>query len=303
MYITQMYQFKTVAQCSSISKAAEKLHISQPGLSKVINKIEEELDCKCFIRTKNSIQLNDYGKIVLAHIDQILEAYESMCSEINALKNNAFPPSLQIQSSSNTFAPYVIDQFISENTQPIISYCYNHQHNLLSSLEKGTADMVFSIGPVKKEGAQIVNLPLCRETYGVLVSAESSLFKKKKLSYDDIRQEPFMRYNAFLSDDMESSFTYLSSLLKKNNVHLKYMTTVTYASILTRLVEKTSYALLCTNVAAINYSHIPGRKFIRFEDPEASIYLYASYFEKKHSMVEPFLSWITQNYKRLFSIF
>lgn len=55
----QLEQLITIAQSGTISKAAEKLLISQPGLTRSIQRLEEDLDLKLFDRTKNKITLNE----------------------------------------------------------------------------------------------------------------------------------------------------------------------------------------------------------------------------------------------------
>lgn len=302
MYIYQMYQFRTVVECNSISKAAEKLHISQPGLSKVITKIEEELQCKLFTRTKNSVQLNENGKIVFSYINEMLSAYEKMHAEIESRKNPAFPPPILISSSSNTFANYIINKFISENISQAISFHYANQPYLLPALEKGNADIVFSNEPLKKRGLKITNIPLCRETYGVLASSSSPLYKKKKITLDDIGDELFIRYRAFISNDEQEQYSFSALLFDRHNIHLKYVAEATSSNIVENMLAKTDYSILSTNVSAVDYSYLNNRKFIRFEEPDASYYIYVCHLEEKSRKIEPFLSWIIQNYKKLFSM-
>lgn len=47
-----------------MTRAAERLHISQPSLSKEIKKLEEELGHELFIRTNKSMLLNDEASVV-----------------------------------------------------------------------------------------------------------------------------------------------------------------------------------------------------------------------------------------------
>lgn len=55
--------FYYVAKNKSITKAANELMITQPGISKSIKKLEEQLRCSLFIRTKSGVILTDEGKI------------------------------------------------------------------------------------------------------------------------------------------------------------------------------------------------------------------------------------------------
>ena len=61
----QLEQLIAVAECGTLSQAAGKLHISQPALSRSIQKLESELQAELFLRSKNKIELNDNGKLAV----------------------------------------------------------------------------------------------------------------------------------------------------------------------------------------------------------------------------------------------
>ena len=54
MELTQLLQFKTIAECKTMTLAAEHLHISQPALSMSLKKLEEELGTPLFERKKTT---------------------------------------------------------------------------------------------------------------------------------------------------------------------------------------------------------------------------------------------------------
>lgn len=73
MVLTQLEQFKVIAEQENISKAAQILYVSQPSLSQMLNKLEEEVGCKLFDRKGGRIHLNANGRLALEHINVILE--------------------------------------------------------------------------------------------------------------------------------------------------------------------------------------------------------------------------------------
>lgn len=83
MELTQMLQFKTIAECENMTKAAEKLHISQPALSAAIKKLEQEFDATLFIRSNKKMVLNDNGKLLLSHAERILQDVRLMKAEMS----------------------------------------------------------------------------------------------------------------------------------------------------------------------------------------------------------------------------
>ncbi|NCB62455.1 MAG: LysR family transcriptional regulator [Clostridia bacterium] len=69
MRLEQLQYFIAIVRCRSINKAAKELYISQPSLSKAIEAMEQELNCKLFLRTTKGIVPTEEG----------LHVYEDAC--------------------------------------------------------------------------------------------------------------------------------------------------------------------------------------------------------------------------------
>ena len=67
-------QFHAFAECGTLSAAAEKLHTSQPALTRSMKKLEEDLGIPLFIRTKNQLKLNETGLHAAQYARDVLEA-------------------------------------------------------------------------------------------------------------------------------------------------------------------------------------------------------------------------------------
>ncbi|WP_040393838.1 LysR family transcriptional regulator [Effusibacillus pohliae] len=82
MEIRQMQYVIKVAEERSFSRAAEKLHISQPSLSQQILKIEQQLGVKLFDRTANPLELTYAGERFVATAARILDLTEQLRREM-----------------------------------------------------------------------------------------------------------------------------------------------------------------------------------------------------------------------------
>ena len=71
--LSSYYIFHTVAQCGNISKAAEKLFISQPAVSKSIQKLENGLGCRLFLRSSRGVTLTEEGLLLYEHVSSALD--------------------------------------------------------------------------------------------------------------------------------------------------------------------------------------------------------------------------------------
>lgn len=71
---TTLESFITIAELRSFSKAANKLHITQPAISKRIANLEQQLNSQLFIRDNKNIELSYAGQVFLQHAQAILQA-------------------------------------------------------------------------------------------------------------------------------------------------------------------------------------------------------------------------------------
>ena len=80
----QLEQLLAVAACGTLSNAAEQLHISQPALSRSMQRLEAELQVSLFTRQKNKIELNENGPMAVDYARKIMEQSQDMISRIQA---------------------------------------------------------------------------------------------------------------------------------------------------------------------------------------------------------------------------
>ena len=80
----ELRYFIAVAEAESVSRAAEKLHISQPAVSMMIRKLEDELGAELFERTANRIRLNRTGNTAVLYAKAILHDIEEMRNKVEA---------------------------------------------------------------------------------------------------------------------------------------------------------------------------------------------------------------------------
>lgn len=86
MDLRTLAYFVTVAEELNISRAAEKLHISQPPLSSQIKSLESELNTVLFIRGKRHLTITDSGKHLYARAKEILSLADKTSQEILTMK-------------------------------------------------------------------------------------------------------------------------------------------------------------------------------------------------------------------------
>lgn len=82
MDLSQLSQFRKVAELEHITKASLELRIAQPALSKTIRNMEQELGVQLFDREKKTIHLNDKGRTLLRYAQEIEKECGDLVQEI-----------------------------------------------------------------------------------------------------------------------------------------------------------------------------------------------------------------------------
>ena len=73
MDLRHMRYFLALAQEQSVSRAAERLHMAQPPLSRQMRQMEEDLGVELFVRTSRGIELTEAAHSLLRDVPNILE--------------------------------------------------------------------------------------------------------------------------------------------------------------------------------------------------------------------------------------
>lgn len=89
-----------VSETGSISQAAEKLYITQQGLSRIISNLEQEFGVPLFIRNNNRIRLTEAGERAVAWSRKIDQDYQDMIDDIRPGRNT------ELELSGNSYVLY-----------------------------------------------------------------------------------------------------------------------------------------------------------------------------------------------------
>ena len=77
MELQQLKYFREVAEREHVTRAAEKLFVSESAVSRAVSQLEEELGVPLFYRRGRTIVLSRYGRLFLDHVTRALNVLES----------------------------------------------------------------------------------------------------------------------------------------------------------------------------------------------------------------------------------
>lgn len=184
MTIRQLYQFQTVAEMQNVSKAAEKLYISQQALSKSIADFEEEVGCRLFDRTKNKIRLNSSGEKALRHVQRILKEYNRFTAAMSEYPETE--KTVRICTALDLFAGFILKKIRTERPYFKISIDVQEEERAFQSLLNGTSDIAI-LKHGHPSGAGVEVDILAYDSLTVSVPPASPFYGRKTLRLEDLR--------------------------------------------------------------------------------------------------------------------
>ena len=210
--------FYTVANTGNISKAAKELYISQPAISKSIQKLEESVGCKLFSRSSRGVVLTDEGKLLYEHVS---EAFETLTMGEEKLKRSIElgVGHLKIGVSS-TLCKYLLlpylKEFIRQNPHISISISCQSTNDTLKLLEDNKIDIGL-IG--KPENLKNIHFDFLEEIEDIFVAAKDYLrnLKARGIQKDHILQSSTL----MLLDKNNMTRQYIDDYLQENQIIVK----------------------------------------------------------------------------------
>jgi DNA-binding transcriptional LysR family regulator len=83
--LAQIEYFLAVADAGHVGRAARRLHVAQPAVSRQIRKLEDELEAPLFLRTPRGMRLSEAGVVFLAHARAIAQSVGAARDAVRAI--------------------------------------------------------------------------------------------------------------------------------------------------------------------------------------------------------------------------
>lgn len=175
MELRTLRYFTVVARELNITRAAEKLHMSQPPLSNQMRALEEDLGVTLFYRGKRRLQLTQEGELLLRRADQMLDLADKTRQELQTMAEGlSGTVSLAMVEGR---APYLCAQWIAgfREHYPLVRYSLwnGSGDDVLERLQKGLADLAILAAPYDSE--HLDGVPVGREPWVALIPRQHPL--------------------------------------------------------------------------------------------------------------------------------
>src|SRR5262249_16824509 len=196
MELRHLRYFIGVAEEENVSRAALKLHVSQPALSRQIRDLENEIGFQLFERSAKSLQLTEAGKAFLTEARAVLQRAEDAVKAGRTIATGSgelhigYAPSLTAR-----ILPPSLRAFQAELPNVRVKLHDFSTEEMLAGLREGKLQLVFIVRltPSLSRGLQFEELvrdPMC-----LAVAPKHPLARRRTVTLTQVAREPLIAYS------------------------------------------------------------------------------------------------------------
>ena len=207
MEIRVLRYFLEAAREGSITRAAQRLYVSQPTMSKQLKELENELGVKLFVRSNYSIRLTEAGMLLRERAADIIELADKTKDEFRSLdeinSGDIYVGSAESESISRftDAVKYIRDAYPGIRC----NISSGNMEEVCEKLDRGLLDFAIVMSFVDINKYNYLKVP-ATDTWGVLMKKGDPLSQKGSLTVDDIRSLPLICSRQWLEQDFPQWF-------------------------------------------------------------------------------------------------
>jgi LysR family transcriptional regulator, benzoate and cis,cis-muconate-responsive activator of ben and cat genes len=197
MELRHLRYFVAVAEAENVSRAATKLHVSQPGISRQIHDLEDEIGFQLFERSAKSLRLTEAGKTFLTEARAVLQHAEDAVKKARAASGGmsgeihvGYAPSLTVQ-----ILPPMLRAFQGEFPRVRVSLHDLSSEEMLEQLGLGKLQVALTVRPPAKMLRSLSFVEIARYAAVVAVAPNHPLAKLKAITLQQTTPEPLIGLN------------------------------------------------------------------------------------------------------------
>jgi LysR family transcriptional regulator, hca operon transcriptional activator len=190
MELRHLRYFVAVAEAGSLKLAAqEKLHTTQPSLSRQIRDLEHEVGTPLFLRSARGVELTAAGKVFLDHARVVLSHAETALRSVRQITKPTFALGFMIGHDS-TWIPKALHVLRDKLPEIHVVISTQNSPQLAAALSQGLIDVVF----LRQEdgGPGLEYLLLIEEPLEIYLPNDHPLAKRTAISLQEVAAETFL---------------------------------------------------------------------------------------------------------------
>ena len=226
--------FQIVQSEFNISKASEALNTSQPGVSKQIKLLEDEIGIKIFQRNgKRLVNLTEQGELVLSSIETILQESNNIkvISEEYIEKDQGTFTIATTHTQARYKLPKVVEEFVKKYPKTNLNIHQGNPSQVTDQIINGEADVGIATESINLSG-DILTIPCYQWNRCVVMPKNHPLTEARKITLEDLAAYPMITY-----DYAFTGSTIVSEVFKNANIEPNIMLTAIDADVIKTYVS------------------------------------------------------------------
>jgi DNA-binding transcriptional LysR family regulator len=228
---SELEAFVAVAELGTFHRAAEKLHLTQPGLSRRIQKLEQTLGVELFHRTTRSVTLTGVGRQFLPMAREQIAQLGMMLTSIQEIAEKRYGK-VRVSSIPTVVArllPDVLRQYARKYPHIGVQILDGNHDFVLSQVRAGLAEFGVSLHPGDDE--DLVFEPLFEDRYVLAVHRDDPLAQAESLTLGELRHAKLV-----IGGRDSGNRLLLEMLMSQESVPLRWFYEVEHISCVAALV-------------------------------------------------------------------
>ncbi len=221
MDIRILQYFLAVVREESITKAAERLNMTQPPLSRQLKDLEDELGKQLLIRGSKKVTLTEDGMLLKKRAEELVDLMEKTKAELTSSNEN-INGEVHIGCGETEGISFLAQAAWNlQQEHPLVHYhIYSGDaERVMERLDKGLIDFGLLVGPVDVNKYDYMRLPF-KDTWGVLMREDSPLAERETIIAEDLWDKPLIiSHQTSINSEM---FSWLKADISKLNIVATY---------------------------------------------------------------------------------
>ncbi|MGN6703353.1 MAG: LysR family transcriptional regulator, partial [Burkholderiaceae bacterium] len=177
--------FVNISEENSLTRGAERSHLSLPAASTRIRNLEDSIGVKLLYRTAQGVTLTPPGQALLLHARLVLQQLEQLRGDLQEYVRGV-KGHLRIFANTTAiteFLPAVLPAFLAEHPDISIDLRERLSHDIVRAVAEGRTDIGIVAGTVRTEGLE--TLPYRRDRLGVAAAPAHPLARRESVAFED----------------------------------------------------------------------------------------------------------------------
>jgi DNA-binding transcriptional LysR family regulator len=194
VHVRDLRYFLTVAEELHFTRAAERLYVSQPALSKQVRALERQLGAELFRRGRRGVTLTEAGRALLPHARRVLEAWaegSAALAAVRAARHGTLVVGMSTSPGRGGLLPAIRSRFTTAHPDVDVRLRQVSWDDPTAGLADGEADIAFVWLPLPDAGRYAWTV-VAEEPRLVALPGTHPLAARAELDFADLADEPFL---------------------------------------------------------------------------------------------------------------